>query len=350
MQTTLKTEVQKDKAKLKRDKKKLNKAQKLTRINNKSVRIKTNPITLKMNQDQEMMKAYSNLKNQNLKYLTNLLNPWSAINAKLPQIGNQSSNTAKVKTYFTITSNATGFLVLYFNPRFVQQTGTTNTAFLFNNAATLDGVSLLSPTTWTGGQAAPITPANTVLKWRLVSSGMKVVPKVSALNYVATAISCLDYADTTTVLAGSTLNPIPSTINQYLVYNNTINGNGALKFDLSNPGQAIYYNWFPSDPLSDIYIDAGELIADNFGHEAGGSPKFVLSLQDLPPSSKVDVEIVWNIEYLANPVAKPWLGYSPTMVSNRAITALRESTIIENISYSPDGMFRPPSGVKMVSA
>jgi hypothetical protein len=263
-------------------------------------------------------------------------------------IGNAFSNTAKIRTYATLTTNASGFLVLYFDPAFINDVSTGKTALYYSNNVAIDGVTNVN--NFSTGIAAPIPPADTVLKYRLVSAGLKIVPKVSALNYVATALACLDYGDYTPSPALVASTTVPSSINRYTTFSNVINGTGGAKYDLSNPGQAIYYNWYPSDPYSDIYLDVGDFVNDNAGHEIGGSPRFVFAVQDLPAAAKVDIEMVWNVEYLPNPIAKPWLGYTEMAgMTTSQLTKFRESAY-DSISYSYDGIYRLPTKMKSVIA
>lgn len=240
-----------------------------------------------------------------------LLDPWSAVNAKLPSIGETCTSTAHYKTYVNLTANASGNLCIYFDPDYINASaGTYSTLFYCNNSA-LDGVTPVSGAgLWTTSVAAPTPPATTVLKYRLVSAGMKIVPKMSNLNYVATALCCLDYGDIVPTGALSACTPTSAQA-AYTTFLNALNQVGGVKYDLAATGQAIYFNWYPTDPYSEIFIDPADYVVDNQNHEIGGSPKFVCCLQDLYASSKVDVEIVWNIEYLPTPTAKPWLGITP---------------------------------------
>jgi len=262
---------------------------------------------------QEIAYELSKSKTAKIKHIMNLLDPWNAQNAKLPQIGDSFSNTAKVHSFFSITANVSGKILIYFDPNFINAPTNTQTSFIYCNNPTLTGtVALVGAVFSAGGaQSAPTPPTTTVLKTRLVSAGMKVTPKVSNLNYVATALSCIDYGDyEDKPFNGTGLAETPD-IQAYTVFANVLNGNGATKFNLNNPGQSICYRWFPVDPLSDIYVETGNYIVDQNTKDAGGSSRFVCVITDLPASAPVDIEICWNIEYLSAPQAKPWLGYSP---------------------------------------
>ena len=277
-------------------------------------------------QPENILQVLEKKKSQTSKYLMNLLDPWNAVNAKLPQIGDSFSNTAKVKSYFNLTANAGGYLMLYFDPNYVAS-ASSYTAFCYTNHSSLNGSTTLAGSYWYGGptNSVPSPPSSTVLKTRLVSAGMKVVPKISNMNYVATALACLDYGDYGLLPPGITLTTQNANVAQYTSFANIINGCGSQKYDLSNTGQSVYFNWYPVDPLSDIYIDVGNYMIDNATKDAGGSPRFVLGLQDLPANAPVDIEIVWNIEYLAAPTMKSWLGYSPPGMSNSQFLQIKDA-------------------------
>jgi hypothetical protein len=260
----------------------------------------------------QIMKALSTQKKQSIQHILNIMDPWSAVDAKLPQIGENYSNTAKVKSYFNLACNATGRLFLYADLNYVNSASGGNTAFTFNSDSSLNGSTVLTGATYTGGptNSVPTPPSTTVLKTRLVSAAMKVTPKASSQTYVGTLVSCVDYGDYNLLAQGAVTATQVSNVTQYTAFANILNGNGGKKYDLFNPGQSVYFNWYPVDPLSDVFIDAGNYIVDNNAKDAGGSPRFVCALQDFPAGTPVDIEIVWNIEYLSSPVAKPWLGYT----------------------------------------
>jgi hypothetical protein len=254
-------------------------------------------------------------------HLMNLLDPWNATGAKLPQIGDIYSNVAKVRSYFNLTANANGYFLAVFDPSYIAsaKASGTLTAFNYCRNATLNGSTAITGTNlWNYGPvgSVPMPPLNTVLKARLVCAGMKVVPKISTLNYVATAITCIDYSDSQIGLATTAFTATDEHAN-YGVFANVMYGNGGKKFDLTptTGNNAIYFNWYPTDPLAEVFIDQGEEIVDIDGHEAGGFQKFVIAFQDLPASATIDFEIVWNIEYLCNPIAKPWAGVLNNPVS-----------------------------------
>lgn len=312
---------------------------KLTTTNNKIIKKKKNQIKpmRKSNPSKKLSpqvyQAIAAQKKQQIQRIINILDPWSAVDAKLPQIGENYSNTAKVKTYFNLTMNASGKIMIYFDPNWIEAAAGTRTSFLFNNDVTMLGTAALNTATYSGGPtgSVPVPPSTTVLKTRLVSAAMKVTPKVSNLNYVGTVLSCIDYGDYDLRTAGSTGNAEFTNVQQYTNFTNIINGNGGKKYDLANPGQSIYFNWYPVDPLSDVFVTAGNFIADSGSDDAGGSPRFVVGLQDFPASSPVDIEIVWNIEYLSAPVAKPWLGYTSAMSAkefDKALTLITKDDFI----------------------
>ncbi len=261
---------------------------------------------------------YGLSKNQ---HLMNLLDPWNATGAKLPQIGDIYSNVAKVRTYFNLTANANGYFLAIFDPSYIASAKASGvlTAFNYCRDASLNGsTAITGANLWNYGPigSVPLPPLNTVLKARLVCAGMKVVPKISTLNYVATAITCIDYSDSQIGLASSAFTATTEHAG-YGVFANVMYGNGGRKFDLTptTGNNSIYFNWYPTDPLAEVFIDQGEEIVDIDGHEAGGFQKFVIAFQDLPPNATIDFEIVWNIEYLCNPIAKPWAGVLNNPVS-----------------------------------
>jgi len=311
--------MQSDKS-IQKEAKRLKKVEKITKKLQKTVKLKK-PIRKKKVKDisAAVLKNVNRMKTMKTKYYASLLDPWSAFGVKLPRIGDNYSNTAKVVSYFSLTANATGYFFLYFDPNYITGATSPYTSFTYNNSTSLNSVTAVTGSSYSAGGlgSVPIPPTNTVLKTRLVSAGMKVVPKTSVLNFVATALACVDYGDYDLHTVGATLFAAQANVSQYTNFSYIRQTNGGTKYDLSPENNAVYYNWYPTDPLSDVFIDVGNYIVDNQAKDAGGSPRFILGLQDLPANCPIDIEIVWNIEYLANAQMKPWLGHqseSPTNV------------------------------------
>jgi hypothetical protein len=246
------------------------------------------------------------------KYICDLLDPWNAQDARLPAAINIFSNCAKVKSDFQLTCNASGNLFIYFDPDYCASATSGLTAFFFCNQTGLNGQTVQTGAVYnTGGTASvPIPPATTVLKYRLVSAAIKVTSKTSALNVVGTVFACFDYGDYVPT-ATTTATTVSTTTQEYTNFSNILNGNGGKKFDIGigkELSSSIFLTWYPVDPSSAIFVDAGDFLIDSGSDEAGGDPKFVLGFQGFPASSTMDVQIIWNIEYLANPQAKAWIG------------------------------------------
>jgi hypothetical protein len=308
------------------------------------------------------------------KYCSDLLDPWNAQDARLPSTINIFSNCAKVKSDFQLVTNVSGALFAYFDPDFcASAVGTSQTSFLFFNQQYSSGsvaytgnVVVTAATYSTGpGGSVPVPPASTVFKTRLVSAAIKVTPKISALNTVGTIFACFDYGDYAPLNINQTNDSANATQQEYTNFTNILNGNGGKKYDIGIGGDlatSVYMTWYPVDPLSAVFIDSGDYIVDNNLDEAGGDPKFVLGFQGFPASSNIDVQIVWNIEYLANPIAKPWLGMGGQGVS-KLQSLQAESVLAKNtknqisdkkleiqpgdaISYSKEGgvVFNPRGG------
>jgi hypothetical protein len=284
-------------------------------------------------------------KSMTKKYIAALADPWNAVDVRLPSVGGSFTCTAKVKSYYSFLSNASGKVLFYVDPNFISKpadTGTAQTAAFYVNASALDGVTALVGSYYTPGplNSVPTPPSTTqVTKCRLISAGMKVVAKISALNYVATAITCLDYGDYTLMTAGSGITTQSTSATKYTVFSNILNGVQGQKFDLGISSDAVFFRWLPVDPLSDIFVDAGGWITDSNGQDAGGSARFVIALQDLPASSTIDVEMVWNVEYLPAAIAKPWLsGAQPgSGIPSSEMNAVRDSlSIIKGIHGTND--------------
>jgi hypothetical protein len=248
------------------------------------------------------------------KYIHDLLDPWNAQDARLPASCNQFSNCAQIKSDFTLNANVSGNLWMYFDPDFCANPTTVLTSFLYCNNAALSGNAPLTGAVYNTGplSSVPVPPATTVLKTRLVSAAIKVTPKVAALTITGTIFACFDYGDymplTPNITGDSAYN---ANQQSYTLFSNILDGNGGKKFDIGiGKGQSssVYMTWYPVDPISAVFVDAGDFVVDSGGDEAGGDPKFVLALSGFPSTAACDVQIIWNIEYLASTIAKPWLG------------------------------------------
>lgn len=242
----------------------------------------------------------------------NLLDPWNASEARLPRVFDTYTNTAKVHNAFNLQSNASGNLLIYFDADYVNANGNTNTTFFYNNDATLVGNAPLATSTYKSGAAAsvPTPPATTVLKTRLVSAAIKATVKLSALNNVGTIYTCIDYGDYAVQAQSASGLAVSTNIQNYANFANILSSNGGKKIDIIGDVASIYMNWYPVDPFAEVFIDPGSELLDSNSSEVGGDPRFVMGFESLNngASTKVEFEIVWNIEYLANPIAKPWLG------------------------------------------
>jgi hypothetical protein len=249
-------------------------------------------------------------KAQEHEYYRNLMFPWTAKDARLPRMLDIFSNTAQPRSIFRLSTNALGNMMIYFDPNF---TGLgTYTGFSYCNDVTLDGQTLITTGLYKGGPAtsAPTPPANTALKCRLVSAAINASVKLSSLNNVGTIVTCHDYGDYSLIPVASAGTNQLAAVQQYTVFSNAIQGNGAHKVDVRGDIVSTSMKWFPVDPLSAVFVDVGEDLIDNAGHEAGGSPRLVFCFESLNngATTVVEFEIVWNIEYLPTPAAKPWVG------------------------------------------
>jgi len=255
-----------------------------------------------------------NWNKQQYEYYANLMDPWNARDARLPARIDTYSKTAKPKTTFKINTNTAGNLMVYFDPDYVANPSSLSTAFFYCNNSALDGATAIPPTALdfnTGPvSSVPLPPASIVYKYRLVSAGIKATPKLSALNNVGTVIKCVDYGDYAPMTPGLMNVATSTSVATYTVFQNALQGTGGKKFDLIGESVSVCSIWFPADPAQSIYIDAGDFLVDNVGHEAGGSPKLVMCFEALNGGAltSIEFEIVWNIEYLAPPQTQPWLG------------------------------------------
>jgi hypothetical protein len=256
---------------------------------------------------------FANFNSDQLKYYNNLINPWEAKEARLPRMIDIYSKCAKPKTTFKLTTNATGNMLIYFDPDFVSDVTTLRTAFLYNNSVIIDGSTPATGANYSSGpiSSVPIPPVGLVYKTRLVSAAIKATPKLSALNNVGTIIKCVDYGDYTPSAPLTIGTLVASTsVQAYSVFANALQGTGGCKYDLIGENVSVTSTWFPADPAQSIFIDSGGYLVDNNAREAGGSPKIVMCFEALNngAATTIEFEIVWNIEYLAQPASQPWLG------------------------------------------
>jgi len=294
--------------------KKVNKIEK--KMKKMSVGMKKNKGPIKRHRPKNTAKSVARMissrKQARLSYYAALIDPWSANGVKLPQIGENYSCTAKVVSYFSLPASTNGTFFMYFDPNFIASAGNYKTSFLYNNSASLTGASAISSLYTAGTTATMATvPSSLVSKCRLVSAAMKVIPKISMLNLVGTALACVDYGDYDLYTPSSQVASLSLPLWSFTSFSNIRSAAGGVKYDLTPTDQSVFFNWYPVDPLSDVFVDAGNYMVDNNSKDAGGSPRWVLGLQDLPSGAMIDFEIVWNIEYLPQPTLRPWLGSSP---------------------------------------
>lgn len=275
------------------------------------------------------------LKKSQMQHLMNILDPWNAVNAKLPQIGESYSNSAKIHNYTTISTSGTS-IWMYVDVNYVTRMESPVTTFSYLKTLTGSADPVASTYYYSGGiSTVPAADPEIVDKYRVVSAAIRITPKLSLTNYTATAYSCVDYGDypvnvpnTNGRIDGQVGGPnqmsaITDDFKRYFIFSNILSGNGGTLTHLSNMSQSIEYRWFPVDPLSDVYINPGDIIGGIAGVDIGGSPRFVCAFTDLPANTPIDVEFIWNVEYLPTGKAKPWLGYSPSSVSSTEHLSLK---------------------------
>jgi hypothetical protein len=233
--------------------------------------VRTNPMMITTTGVNNTGYSRATTKAQVDKYIRDLLDPWNAQDARLPATCNQFSNTAQIKSDFVLQTNTLGNLYMYFDPDFCSSPTTVQTSFLYNLAATLTGNTILTTATYNTGpnSSVPIPPALTVLKSRLVSAAIKVTPKVAAINITGTIFACFDYGDYipqgTAIAATSASN---ANQESYTLFSNILDGNGGKKFDIGiGQGQSssVFMTWYPVDPISSVFVDAGDYVVDSGG-------------------------------------------------------------------------------------
>jgi len=254
---------------------------------------------------EDAKRIYDERASGQIQLIKNFFNPWTAVKAKYPSYGDTSSTTARPGSTFNLVTNASGNLVMVFDPTYVG--AGSFSAFAYNNRSGLDGSSITAAT-WTGGpvSSAPLPPISTFDKMRLVCAGIKATVNQSSLNIVGTAYTCVMYGDLTPVGVNVLNSSVPDG-DTYQVFANILNGNRGMKFDIDNNHTNVLSVWLPTDPLSEVFLHPNDYINDQAGHPAGGFAKFVIAFQGLPANSPVNIDVVWNFENLATGNARAWL-------------------------------------------
>jgi len=288
---------------------------------------------------------YSSFNKDCSQHIINLMDPWAANEARWfrDQLG--KTHTAKPITSFKITSNSAGNLMVYFDPDFANPSTGSYTSFVYNSDGTLSGSASLATATYTPGPigSCVVPPGNTVLRLRLVSCGVKATVKLSELNMVGTVYTCYDYGDSIPAVAGggeqaaANFGPSPQI---YSLFQNCIQ-NGGTKRDITAKDNSVIMTWFPMDPTAEVFLDPGASIAENGTDPvdsiptSGGSPKMVFCFEALGngTTTTVEFEIVWNFEYLSNPVATPWVGGASNGIAKNVHENIK-SIVLQNMKTS----------------
>jgi len=287
---------------------------KITKVVNK-----TNFRSKRLHMQQSIMpranKFNSNFSIDQKLHYRNLRDPWGAVDARWYRENAGATRTAKPITSFKLLTNPTGNFVLLFDPDFCSGTGTQTTAFLYCNDVTLTGATQLSGAVFQSGPPAssPVPPASTVLRTRLVSAGIKATVKLSALNNVGTILTCDDYGDlipsntNLSIALGAVGN-----LGLYTQFQNVLQGNNGRKIDIIGEVAEVCWTWYPMDPTAEIFNDLGQDVGEtgSTSNSSGCSPKAVIAFEALNNGAQttIEFEIVWNFEYVSNPIATPWIG------------------------------------------
>jgi len=246
-------------------------------------------------------------------HVKNLIDPWNARDAKLPNAYENYSRASKVKTSFTLsintpTSGSNGCLLIAIDPDYLTPTTSTTTTYYYNSNPALNG-STITPGTWNTVPvgAQPQAPANSFTKARLVSGGIVVTVKQSELNLVGTVYACLAYENITPATAGGA-SLGNATYDQYQNFQNIENGCGGIKRDIGKQGDSVCIIWKPVDPLSLTFLGLTGEIDDSSGQEAGAYQKWVVGLTGFVPGTPVLVDVVLNWELMTQGQATAWYG------------------------------------------
>jgi hypothetical protein len=314
------------------------KAQQLLAAKKKFAQARSSKMKVKRPKDSNM-KMYSGFWNaQRYQLFQNLIDPWNARDARLPRMINTYSNVAHVRQDFTLQTNALGNLLVYFDSDFVTTATLGTTSFLYNNDVTLTGgTNITTAVNKAGPTASAVFPPGSVCnKYRLVCAAIKATVKLSELNIVGTVQTCYDYGDYDPQVCSATTLATTIFPAVYGNFANVLNGNGGCKQDITGNRGSVYMNWFPVDPLAEVYITPAAQIEDDTATEAGGDPRFVMAFSALSNGAvtTVDFEVVWNIEYLAQPTIKAWLGDGAAGPSKYDHTAIMDIINSGNTSSS----------------
>jgi hypothetical protein len=269
------------------------------------------------------------------KHLRDLMSPFNAKDARLPSFYENYSSAVKIKSSFTLVTNAGGFLTITIDPDYLPST--TQSTYMYNNDVSLNGVTATT-TTWKNLplNCQPVAPTGTFSKYRLVSAGLKATVKLSSNNIVGTAYSCIAYENIAIGIANAASQNNPN-YDQYNNYSTMENGNSGNKFDITGEHTSVSLIWLPVDNLSATFLAIGGEIDDQLGNEAGAYQKWVMGFSGLPATTNIMFDICLNWEVIPTGANQAWVGgsneYAPTIEQHSDVMSVLKKSGNYSESY-----------------
>jgi hypothetical protein len=248
-------------------------------------------------------------------YFRSLINPFDYC-VKRPSYGTEETAMAHLRSFFTLQTNASGNLLVYFDPQYATA-AQANTTFIYCNDVTMTNITTISGAVYKSA-GTPSTPASVanMERWRLNSGALQACVKVSALNIIGSVIvahTCVPVD----VVAPSSPTVTFASLNQFTVASGLLQYAHAKEYNINNLESAYQSNWHPVDPSDSIFTNPGGYMVDNTTGDAGASPKILMYFYGLPATSNIEFRIVWNIEYVPVTTVSSLVDTEASYISSR---------------------------------
>jgi hypothetical protein len=249
-----------------------------------------NSMTGKMQIDQ----AANFLRNHKADYMTALLVPEYAVNAKIPSYLPLPTVSAHMKTTVNFVTNTNGQAAILVDPNLIADSTNTLSLILINTDPNLNLNTGVSPLGFTAySQNSKIT-AGTVGALRLVSASLVIYPECSnntAQGYIAGGIFTQAASGLQPISVGATTTTVPS---QYFTSSAI---DQAMYFQKAQIGgqQGVRCIYLPFDPTFEAFVAVNTYRGNEFGLNLD---RFYWSyyVTGAPSLCNMVLEIIWNVE------------------------------------------------------
>jgi len=290
----------------------------------------SNPATLTTYLMRHMASFKSNQSQvqDNLKYISSIINPWDIVDAKRPSMCDVDTAMAHIRQTTIITANSLGNLFVFFDPQFISLNNA-NTTFTYCNAAGLTNLSpvILATLFTAGGTSTTPTGGVNMDRFRLNSAAIRASVKVSALNIVGSLV--VAHTNVNTAVNGTGATFTNGLYDQLTTSANLLLYKNAKKMDIGVGDYCFESNWHPGDPSDAIFVTPNYELVDSGNFEVGSAPKIVMMFYGLPANANVEFEFVWNFEYV------PIFGISSLVpTDSRAVSTISDLAAQDFISQN----------------